>query len=159
MKLDYHNIESLVTPIVEAMGYMVWHIDLHKVQRKTLVRIYVDVLPSDSRKSISVDDCSNISRQISAVFDIEEPILGSYILEVSSPGLNRQLFTFEHYQRYIGSMVRVILHQPLEGTTERQQVFTGKIQGICNNTLKLGVSDHSVDIDLLNVKKANLFSV
>jgi len=152
MKTDHHKIESLITPIVEAMGYIVWYIELHKIQRKILLRIYVDVSPGDARKSVSIDDCGFISKQIGALFDVEEPILGSYVLEVSSPGLTRSLFKLEHYKRYIGSMVRVVLYQPIN---ERRDL-TGKIQEAFDNTLRLAVGDQVVDVDITNISKAKL---
>ena len=70
--------------------------------KKTLLRVYIDVVPGDSRKSVSVDDCGRVSRQIGALFDVEDPITGSYELEVSSPGIERPLFNVEYYLRYVG---------------------------------------------------------
>jgi ribosome maturation factor RimP len=154
MKTDPHKIESLITPIVEAMGCIVWHVELHRAQRKTLLRIYVDVPPGDARKSVNIDDCGRISNQIGALLDVEEPMLGSYILEVSSPGLGRSLFKLEHYERYIGSMVHVVLCQSIN---ERRD-FTGKIEGVVGNTLKLLVGDQVIDIELVNISRAKLIS-
>jgi len=86
------------------------------------------------------------------LFDVEEPILGSYVLEVSSPGLTRSLFKLEHYKRYIGSMARVVLYQPIN---ERRDL-TGKIQEVFDNTLRLAVGDQVVDVDITNISKAKL---
>lgn len=152
MKSDYSKIESLVTPIVEAMGYSVWNIELRKSRHKTLLRIYVDVPIGDKRKSINADDCSRISNQIGALFDVENPILESYILEVSSPGLNRTLCKLEHYERYVGSVIHIVLRQPENG----QYDFTGRIQEVFDNTLKLLIKDENITFLLTNIYKANL---
>ena len=152
MKTDHHKIESLITPIVNAMGYDVWSIELRKSRRNTLVRIYVDVPVGDERKSVSVEDNSQISKQIDALFDVENPILESYILEVSSPGLNRSLSKLEHYQRYIGSVVHIVLRQPEDGKYD----FTGKIQEVFGDTLKLVINNEVVTFLLTNIYKANL---
>ncbi|OGT09750.1 MAG: hypothetical protein A2V89_05400 [Gammaproteobacteria bacterium RBG_16_37_9] len=152
MKTDHHKIESLITPIVNAMGYDVWSIELRKSRRNTLVRIYVDMPVGDERKSVSVDDCSQVSKQIDALFDVENPILESYILEVSSPGLNRSLSKLEHYQRYIGSVVHIVLRQPEDGKYD----FTGKIQEVFGDTLKLVINNEVVTFLLTNIYKANL---
>ena len=156
MKVDQCQIERLITPIVEAMGYIVWHIELHRVQRKILLRIYVDVAAGDTRKSISIDDCSNISSQIGGLLDAEGLFSGSYTLEVSSPGLNRSLFKPEHYVRYIGSMVHVVLREPIMTEKNEQRDFTGKISEVLANTLRLAVADKLVDVDITNVSRAKL---
>jgi ribosome maturation factor RimP len=154
MKVDHHNIESLITPIVEAMGYIVWHVELHKVQNKTLLRIYIDVPLGDARKSISIDDCGRISNQIGGLLDVEEAIFGSYTLEISSPGLNRSLFKPEHYLRCIGSTIHLVLHQPIN----EQRNFTGKIESVFGSTLKLAAGDQIIDIDITNIGRAKLIS-
>jgi len=152
MKVDHHKIESLITPIVNAMGYSIWNVELRKSRRNVLVRIYVDVPAGDERKSVSIDDCSLISNQIGALFDVENPILESYILEVSSPGLNRSLSKLEHYQRYVGNIIHIVLRQPEDGKYD----FTGKIQEVFDNTLKLIVNNEVVTFLLTNIYKANL---
>jgi len=152
MKIDCDKIENLITPIIEAMGFIVWHIELHRSKQKTLLRIYIDMPLSDKGKSVGVEDCSAISNQISALLDVEMPTLGNYVLEVSSPGLDRSLCKPEHYQKYLGSNVRLILFKPMN---ERRD-FTGKIQEVFNNTLKLLVGDEVMTFDLTNISKAKL---
>ena len=83
---------------------------------------------------------------------MENPILESYILEVSSPGLNRSLSKLEHYQRYIGSVVHIVLRQPEDGKYD----FTGKIQEVFGDTLKLVINNEVVTFLLTNIYKANL---
>ena len=120
-----------------------------------MLRIYVDVSAEDIRKSISIDDCSSISSQIGGLLDAEGVFSGSYTLEVSSPGLNRSLFKPEHYVRYIGSMVHVVLREPIM-TKNEQRDFIGKISEVFANTLRLVVADKLIDIDITNVSRAKL---
>ena len=153
MKSDQHKIESLIAPIVEAMGYEVWSVEAHRGGRKTLLRIYIDVPKGDDRKSINVEDCGQISKQLGALFDVENPVTGSYVLEVSSPGLNRSLTKLEHYQRYVGSIIHIVLKDP----ENDQYNFTGKLQEVFDNTLKLLLDNNEVIAFLLtNIRKANL---
>ncbi len=152
MKVDRDEIEGLITPIVEAMGYVVWNIELHRAQHKILLRVYVDVPFGDNRKGVSLDDCGNISNQIGGLLDAEEVISGSYTLEVSSPGLARSLFKPEHYERYIGNMVHINLHKSID---ERHD-FKGKIQEVLGSTLKLLIDGQVIDVDMTNISKAKL---
>jgi ribosome maturation factor RimP len=151
MKLN-RKIEELIAPIIKAMGYELWGIELHQGGRYTLLRVYIDVSLGDRRKYVNVDDCGRVSNQIGALFDVENPISGSYNLEVSSPGLDRPLFRMEHYQRYIDSLICIRLQQPKNG----QRKFTGKIHAVFDDKLELMVDDEIVTFELVNINKANL---
>ncbi|EKE01393.1 MAG: hypothetical protein ACD_21C00146G0002 [uncultured bacterium] len=146
------KIEDLIMPIIKAMGYELWGIELHQSGKRTLLRIYIDVLLGDERKSVNVDDCGLVSKQIGALFDVENPISGSYNLEVSSPGLDRPLFKAEHYQRYVGNLVSVRLQQPQNG----QRKFVGEIKAVFDGRLELIVNNEIVVFELVNINKANL---
>jgi len=153
MKLN-KKIEELVAPIIKAMGYELWGVELHQSGKHTLLRVYIDVPLGDDRKGVSVDDCSRVSNQIGALFDIENPISGSYNLEVSSPGLDRPLFGAEHYQRYIGNLICVRLQQPKNG----QRKFTGKIHAVFADKLELVIDNEIVTFELVNINRANLMA-
>lgn len=146
------KIENMISPIIKAMGYELWGVELHRGGRRSLLRIYIDVPLTEHGKNISIDDCSKVSNQIGAAFDVENPITGSYSLEVSSPGLSRSLFKPEHYNRYIGSSINVSLLQPENG----KRRFIGKIQEVFDNKLELIVDDEIMVLDLINISKANL---
>ena len=146
------EIENLITQTVESMGYLVWHVELRRSGHRTLLRVFIDVPEKDARKSVSMDDCAALSRQISAILDVEDPISGRYILEVSSPGLDRALYKTEHYVRYVGDVIHVTLYQLMEGRRD----FVGRIQGLSDNILKLAVDDHIIDVEISNIKKAKL---
>lgn len=153
MKNSHHKIESLIAPIVSAMGYEVWSIDIRKAGRKTLLAVYVDVPQHDARGAINIDDCGEISKQLGALFEVEDLFAGSYVLEVSSPGLNRSLSKLEHYQRYMNSKIHVVLIDPLD----EKMSFTGEIKEVSDGMLKLLVDDSKVvSLLLTNIKRANL---
>lgn len=151
MKLN-KKIEELIVPIIKAMGYELWGVELHQSGRHTLLRVYIDVPLGSERKSITVDDCGKVSNQIGALFDVENPISGSYNLEVSSPGLDRPLFVVEHYRQYIGNLICIRLQQPKNG----QRKFTGKVHMVFDDRLELMVDNERVAFELVNINKANL---
>jgi ribosome maturation factor RimP len=96
---------------VEALGYELVGVELHgRGGRGTLLRIYID-----SAQGITVDDCGEVSQQVSGVLDVEDPIKGHYDLEVSSPGLDRPLFTKDHFRRFCGHKASVKLRAKIEG--------------------------------------------
>lgn len=134
------------------MGYELWGVELHQSGRHTLLRVYIDMPLGSDRKGVNVDDCSRVSNQIGALFDVENPISGSYNLEVSSPGLDRPLFKMEHYKRYIGSLICIRLQQPKNG----QRKFIGKIHAVFDDRLELMVDNEIVAFELMNINKANL---
>lgn len=103
------DIRALLAPVVEAMGYEFW--GLHHLQgRSAVLRIFID-----KDDGITVDDCAAVSHQVSGVLDVEDLIAGEYSLEVSSPGMERPLFTLEQYVRYIGEEVQLRLLAPVAG--------------------------------------------
>lgn len=104
------RLNTLVEPVVTGLGYEFVGLERSGGRGSTLLRVYID-----DEAGITVEDCERVSRQLSALFDVEDPIAGAYTLEVSSPGVERPLFTPEHYARFIGERVRVNLTQPQAG--------------------------------------------
>lgn len=151
MKID-KKIEDLIAPIVKAMGYELWAVSIHQSGKHTLVRVYIDIPIGDERNGVNIDDCGRVSSQIGALFDVENPIIGSYNLEVSSPGLDRPLFKIEHYKRYIGSLAYVRLQRPEYG----KRNFIGSIHRVFNGKLELKINSEIVVLELANINKANL---
>ena len=105
------NIESLVAPTVEALGCRIWGVELHGGFKNNLkVVVYID-----SEDGISVDDCATVSEHVSDILDMEELVPSPYVLEVSSPGLDRILFKEQHFKESLGLNVDVRLNRPFEG--------------------------------------------
>ena len=103
-------ITELIEPTVLAMELQLWGIDLSQRGKYSILRIYIE-----REEGVTIADCEKVSRQVSAILDMEDPIGGEYTLEVSSPGLDRPLFTSEQFGRFIGSDVKVRLHHPVDG--------------------------------------------
>lgn len=104
------RIRQLLEPTIIALGLELWGVEHLGGGRQSILRVYID-----SEAGVDIDDCERASRQISALLDVEDPIAGEYTLEVSSPGLDRPLFTIEHYRRYVGSEARIKLRAPHDG--------------------------------------------
>ena len=105
------QIAEIVKPIAEELSYGIYHIEYVKESGEYYLRIYIE-----KDGGVLLNDCEALSRRVSDVLDEKDPITDAYFLEVSSPGLNRTLFTNEHYTRFIGSEVLVKLAKAVEGT-------------------------------------------
>ena len=105
------QIAEIVKPIAEELSYDIYHIEYVKESGEYYLRIYIE-----KDGGVSLNDCEALSRRVSDVLDEKDPITDAYFLEVSSPGLNRTLFTNEHYTRSIGNEVLVKLAKAVEGT-------------------------------------------
>lgn len=104
------ELQRLLAPVVAALGFELWGIELSTRPRHSLLRIFID-----GEAGITVDDCAAVSRQVSATLDVADPIQGAYTLEVSSPGLDRPLFSPEQYARFSGHRVKLALAHLVAG--------------------------------------------
>ncbi len=140
---------SLLKPAVEGCGFVLWGVEYLPQGKHALLRVYID-----HENGITVDDCGEVSQQISAVLDVEDPITGAYNLEVSSPGLDRYLFLAEHYQAYCGSQVKLTLATLVEG----RRRYTGCIESADSKQVMLRTDEQSVCIPLNCVQKAKVLA-
>ena len=141
------KIEGLVKPITSELSYDLYHIEYVKENGDFYLRIYIDK-PEDR---ISLNDCEAVSRRVSEILDIEDPIEEAYYLEVSSPGLNRGLYTEEHFKRFIGNEVLIRLTSSLNGTKS--------IKGILkqvNDKSIIVEAEIEIEIPKDKIKSANL---
>ena len=99
----------IVEPVIVGMGYNFWGLECQASENTAQVRIYID-----HRDGITLDDCSRVSQQLSAVLDVEDPVQVPYTLEISSPGINRKLFSVEQMKAAVGSKVRVKTTWPID---------------------------------------------
>ena len=141
------QLTELVEPIVKAMGLELWGIE-HSAQGKySLLRIYIE-----RKEGVAVEDCEKVSRQVSALFDVEDPIAGEYTLEVSSPGMDRPLFRSEQFGQYIGSEVSVRLRSPMQG----RRKFKGTVVKVEADTVCILVDDAEYELVHADIEKANI---
>jgi ribosome maturation factor RimP len=140
---------ELLEPSVERLGYELSDLEIQLGGTSGLLRLYID---SKDDSGIGVDDCETVSRQVSALLDVEDPIPGDYNLEVSSPGLNRRLVKAEHFERFAGSWVKVKLKRLIDGRRKFKAELVGRDAD--NVLLKEGKTEFSIplqDIDTARV--------
>ena len=104
------ELAATLEPTVARLGYELVDLEVRLAGRDGLIRLYID-----KTDGVGLDDCEKVSRAVSALLDVEDPVPGNYNLEVSSPGLDRKLTKIEHFQRFIGHLVKVNLRMPLDG--------------------------------------------
>ena len=140
---------SIINPSINDLGYELLGVEYVSSGKHSVLRLYID-----SEKGIGVNDCEKVSRQVSAIMDVEDPISGQYNLEVSSPGIERPLFKVAHYQRFLGHDVRLRTYRPLDG----RRNFTGAIGSVSetSNTFELVTELGLVTLDIDLIEKANL---
>lgn len=141
----YERLETLIS----SMGYELVGCELLPQGRQMLFRLYLD-----SPKGVTVDDCSLVSRQVSAMLDVEDPFQGHYTLEVSSPGIDRPLFEKAHFLKAVGKKIKLRLAMPING---RRQ-YKGTLQRVEGDDIYLLVegSEQEVKLPFSVIEKANL---
>lgn len=147
MKKSEATISGLIEPTVNALGLELWGIEHVSQGKFSTLRIYIE-----SDAGITVDDCEKVSRQVSAILDVEDPISGEYTLEVSSPGLDRPLFSIEQFENFAGSEVSVRLRSPLDG----RRKFKGIITQVSEGTVCIEVDGETFNLPHAEVEKANI---
>lgn len=147
------KLTQMLKPAVEGLGYELVGIEHLPMGKHTVLRIYIDSSDDDG---ITVDDCSRVSHQVSGVLEVEEPIKGQFTLEVSSPGIDRPLFSFEHFEQFVGSKVKLKLFHAIEG----KRKITGMIESIDGDDIIINDadSDSKFQIQIDDIDKANIIS-
>jgi len=138
----------MLVPVVADMGLECLGVEYSPSHGNSLVRVYIDA----PGRAVTVDDCEAVSRQVSATLDVNDPVQGRYTLEVSSPGLDRPLFTPEQFGRFIGQEARVEVNLPIDG----RRRFQGPIRAVEGTTVVLDQDGTPVRIAHDNVHKAKL---
>jgi ribosome maturation factor RimP len=141
------KLVAIIEPAVTALGYELVGVEHLPQGHHSLLRIYID-----HEEGITADDCGDVSHQVSAVLDVEDPIRGAYTMEVSSPGLERPLFTLAHYARFVGQLVEIRLHSPLAG----RRKFKGRILGVEGDVVTVEVDGEEQRFVFDNIDKAHL---
>ncbi len=142
------KIAAMIEPSLDALGYELVGVEYAAQGKHSILRVYID-----TSEGVDVNDCQKASHQISGVLDVEEPLSGQYTLEVSSPGLERPLFTAAHYERFIGERAEIRMHSPIDG----QRKFVGQLAGVEDNKVLLDLdNEQSISLSLADIDKAKL---
>jgi ribosome maturation factor RimP len=148
MAVDVERIRQIAERVVTSEGLTLFDLELKGGRSNRLLRIYID-----KPEGISHADCQLVSEQLSAILDVEDPIPGSYVLEVSSPGLDRQLVEPRDFTYFAGRRARLVLREPV-GT---QRVIEGRLAGFENGRVRMDLDDAGLsEFELSNISKAKL---
>ncbi len=142
-----HKLTDMLRPAVEEVGVELLGIEFVSAGKHSTLRVFID-----HENGIDVDNCADVSRQVGALLDVEDPISTEYNLEVSSPGLDRPLFSLAHYEAVIGETVNVRLSLPLNG----RRKFKGMLNAIESDVLIVTVDGEEFELVFSNVDKGNL---
>lgn len=141
------QLTALIEPVVKALGVSLWGIEQLSMGRYSKLNIYID-----SPNGIDVEDCARVSRQVSSLLDVEDPVSGEYTLEVSSPGLDRRLFSLAQYPEFIGSLVKIKLKRAYEG----RRKFSGRLRGVEGDEVLIGLDEEEYVFPYEVIEKANV---
>jgi len=143
------ELGNLLEPAINALGFRLWGIEYIPQGRHSLLRVYLD-----KEGGVDIEDCALASRQISSILDVEDPISGEYTLEVSSPGLDRTLFSLDQFNEYLGWHVTLRLTENFDG----RRKFTGQLKAIVDDEVLIIIGDEEYTIPYELVEKASLVS-
>jgi len=141
------ELAELLGPTVERLGYELADLEVRLGAKSGLIRLFID-----KPEGVGLEDCEKVSRAVSALLDVEDPVPGNYNLEVSSPGLDRKLKKVEHFQRFMGQIVTVKLRFPLEG----RRRFRGKLLSADDENIVVEVDGESYSLALKTIDTARL---
>jgi len=141
------QIRECIEPAVIAMGCELWGVEYLAQGRHAILRIFIE-----KDEGVQVEDCERVSKQVSAVLDVEDPIQSAYTLEVSSPGVDRLLFEKAHYERFLGEQIKVRLRANFDG----RRNFSGTLVAIEDEAVVLRVDEEEFIFPLESIDKAQI---
>jgi ribosome maturation factor RimP len=141
------ELMKLLEPAVERLGYELSDLEVKLGGREGVVRLFID-----KADGVGLEDCETVSRQVSALLDVEDPLPGHYVLEVSSPGLDRRLTKVEHFQRFMGEHIRVKLRFPISG----RRNFRGALRAADEENIEVEVDGESHRLPMSTIQSARL---
>lgn len=141
------RLTEMLAPSVEDLGYELVGIEYVRAGKHSTLRVYID-----QEEGILVDDCAAVSRQVSAIMDVEDPITNEYTLEVSSPGMERPLFNAAQYAAFIGEEVKIQLRMPIQN----RRRWKGVISSVDGEIISVAVENKEERFALSNIQKANI---
>jgi ribosome maturation factor RimP len=144
------GLQTLVSGVVDSLGYELWGVELlPRPKSGQLLRVYIE---TRSQTAIGLTDCEKVSRQLSAVLDVEDPIAGDYTLEVSSPGMDRPLYGAEQFVRFVGETVRVKLRSSVVG----RKNYRGKLLAVEQGQIRILVDGEQFTLAIGDIDSAHV---
>ncbi|MBT8086498.1 MAG: ribosome maturation factor RimP [Gammaproteobacteria bacterium] len=141
------ELATLLEPTVERLGYELADLEVRVGGKSGVVRLFID-----KPEGVGLEDCEKVSRAVSALLDVEDPLPGNYDLEVSSPGLDRTLTKIEHFQRFMGQTVKVKLRVPKEG----RRRFRGALLSVDDENIVVEVDGEPYSLKITAIDTARL---
>jgi ribosome maturation factor RimP len=141
------ELEKIIKPTVVDMGFEFWGLDYSNKSGSAFLRVFIE-----SEKGINVEDCAEVSRRLSVLLDVENPIKGVYDLEISSPGMSRRFYSLDQYQRFIGAFIKVKLYLNFNG----RKNFKGILVGVQNEELVIRDGDDEFFIPFESIDKGSM---
>ncbi len=141
------RLKILIEPVVSGLGYELWGVEFSAQGNQSTLKIFID-----SPNGIGVEDCERVSRQVSGLLDVEEPVKSRYVLEVSSPGMDRNLYTIKQYQDYLGANVKIKLRTAFEG----RRNFAGILCGVEDGDVVIRVEEHEYLLPFDAIDRASI---
>ena len=152
--MDLERIRGAAERVAHSEGLEIFDIEW-KIGKQRLLRVYIDRPPAagEPEAGISHKDCERVSEQLSVILDVEDLVPGpAYVLEVSSPGLDRKLRNRADYERFTGRLARIWLNEPME----TQKYFEGRLAGFADGSVKLTRKGKEIAVPFAGIRKANL---
>lgn len=147
------TVEEILTPYLAERELELWNVEFVKEVKDWFLRVYIDKSSHKEGEYVSIQECEDVSRYLSEALDKEDPIEQNYYLEVSSPGLDRELITEDHYRRYFGSVVEMKLYKAIDGKKEISAV----LDDMDDDKYYLTVDDGSkIEVEKSQVAKTRL---
>ena len=142
------ELSQLLEPAIADLGLELVGIEFSANSGSSLLRVYID----EPERGVTIDDCERASREISALLDVNDPVAGRYTLEVSSPGLERPLFTPAHFERFLGEQAKINVNLPIDG----RRRFQGRIEAVDDERVTIDQDGTPVQVAHANIAKARL---
>jgi ribosome maturation factor RimP len=141
-------LETVIDPIVVGLGYELVGLEYLSQGKHSILRIYID-----RPEGVAIDDCEKVSRQVGSVLEVESDLVrGEYTLEVSSPGVDRKIFTLEQFPKFLGRKVHLTVHTLVNG----QRNLKGTLSAVNDAELLLDINGTVINVDVANIAQANV---
>jgi ribosome maturation factor RimP len=153
--MELEKIREAAERVARSLGLEIFDVEW-KIGKQRMLRVYIDRLPGPQNPEglgVTHKDCERVSEQLSVILDVEDLVPGpSYVLEISSPGLDRKLIKPADYERFVGRLAKIWLHEPIE----KQAYLEGRLAGYADGVVKVTVRDRELAVPYAGIRKANL---